>query len=437
MEDYLSWGRWPQVKQQVRRIEWRGDLLPDPLGRSLLPRGLGRSYGDSCLNADNVLLDARGLNRFIQFDPESGILQCEGGVSFDAILRLIVPRGWFLPVVPGTKLITIAGAIANDIHGKNHHTKGTFGCHVTAFELLRSDGTRRVCARDQNPELFRATIGGLGLTGLITWAEVQLLRIKSAWIDMQTIRFGDLSEFFPISKESNERFDYTVAWVDFTATGKATGRGHFIRGNHSEQGNLAVHRPPKVSVPVEFPNWALNPMSVHAFNLVYYHRQLKRVKASHSHYEPFYFPLDMVGDWNRIYGRRGFFQYQCVVPYEGDLGCIKEIVSRIARSRQGSFLAVLKTFGKIPSPGLLSFPQPGVTVALDFSHSGAGVLNLMEELDRVVESAGGRLYPAKDSRMSAAGFQRMYPQWRELSKWIDPAFSSSFWRRVTVPQVNA
>lgn len=436
MEDYLSWGRWPRVVQSVRRMEWRSDPLPDKPEGSLLPRGLGRSYGDSCLNADNVLLDARGLNRFIQFDAERGILRCEGGVSFDAILRLIVPRGWFLPVVPGTKFITIAGAVANDIHGKNHHTSGTFGCHVTAFELLRSDGNRLVCAPDKYAELFRATIGGLGLTGLITWVEVSLLRIRSAWIDMQTVRFGNLAEFFPLSAESNETFDYTVAWVDFTATGKATGRGHFMRGNHSERGNLEVHRAPKVSVPLEFPNWVLNPISIRLFNIGYYHRQLSHVKQSHSHYEPFYFPLDLVGDWNRIYGRRGFFQYQCVVPFESDLGCIQEIVSRIARSQQGSFLAVLKTFGKIPSPGLLSFPQPGVTVALDFSHSGGLVLELMAELDRVVESAGGRLYPAKDARMSAAGFQRMYPQWREFSNWIDPAFSSSFWRRVTSSSVS-
>ena len=289
-----------------------------------------------------------------------------------------------------------------------------------------------MCSPTEHADLFRATIGGLGLTGLITWAEIELIRIRSAWIDSETVRFGGLSEFFPISRDSS-KFEYTVAWVDFSATGKSLGRGLFLRGNQSAHGGLEVHRDPKVSIPVELPNCVLSPFSIRAFNLAWYHRQQKPVKSSHTHYEPFCFPLDRVGNWNRIYGRRGFFQYQCVLPCEGDPGCLQEIVDRIAHSRQGSFLAVLKTFGDLPSPGMLSFPRPGVTLALDFPNGGDNTLRLMEGLDAVVEQAGGCLYPAKDARMSPHRFQKMYPRWREFAEFVDPSFSSSFWRRVTAP----
>jgi FAD/FMN-containing dehydrogenase len=431
MEDNLSWGRWPRVSQELTRINWRNDPLPECLGRTLLPRGLGRSYGDSCLNEGNVLLDTSGLNRFIGFNREAGILRCEGGVTLDSILKLIVPFGWFLPVVPGTKFVTIGGALANDIHGKNHHRRGTLGCHVSAFELARSDGSRMVCSPSQNAGLFRATIGGLGLTGLITWVEVRLLAIQSAFIEVETIKFLGLSEFFTLSQESNSGYEYCVAWLDFSATGKRLGRGIFIRGNHSSEGVLCAHREPLVSVPFDFPNWALNPITVRGFNWFYYHRQMSRFRAAHSHYDPFFFPLDMVGEWNRIYGRRGFFQYQFVVPYESDMSAIGQIVARIARSRQGSFLAVIKTFGSDPSPGMLSFPRSGVTVALDFANGGQPTMELMKVLDEDVKAAGGTLYPAKDARMAPELFQQMYPQWREFSKLVDPRFSSSFWRRVT------
>ena len=373
------------------------------------------------------------LNHLLAFDPENGVLRCESGVSFDEVLQFIVPLGWFLPTTPGTKFVTVGGAIANDVHGKNHHRAGTFGCHVTQFELLRSDGERMLCSPDKNPRWFAATIGGLGLTGLITWAEFKVRRIETSAIEMESIKFGGLDEFFSITAESDGNFEYTVSWQDCLAQGKSLGRGIFMRGNHARNGSrdLKVHTKPRLNVPIDFPSFALNSLSIKAFNFLYYARLRQRVTKATVHYNPFFYPLDSINNWNRIYGARGFFQYQFVVPFGANTDTIREILKEIGDSRQGSFLAVLKTFGDVPSPGLLSFPRPGVTLALDFPNRGAETIHLFDKLDRIVLQAGGRIYPAKDAHMSAATFQINYPQWKEFAQYIDPAFSSSFWRRVT------
>jgi len=430
-----SWGRYPKATHSLHRLAWRSDPFPNGLAQPVLPFGLGRSYGDSCLNDGGSLLLTRALNHFLAFDEEQGLLQCEAGVNLDEVLRFIVPRGWFLPTTPGTKFVTVGGAIANDIHGKNHHRAGTFGCNVTRFELLRSNGERLLCSPEQNSALFAATIGGLGLTGIITWAEFRLRRISNSMIEMESLPYANLSEFIEISAESDEHFEHTVAWLDCLAEGPSLGRGIFMRGNHAgpENHDLRVHRAPSLSVPVEFPDFVLNQYSIKAFNALYYAKGCLANTRSTVHYEPFFYPLDAINHWNRIYGRRGFFQYQFVIPFSGDQGAIREIISRIAASGQGSFLAVLKTFGDRPSPGMLSFPAPGVTLALDFSNQGPDTLRLFNELDSVVLEAGGRLYPAKDARMSAYSFQDRYPRWQEFSQYIDPQFSSSFWRRVTSP----
>jgi FAD/FMN-containing dehydrogenase len=428
-----SWGRQPQATQAARPLFWRADPIPPTPGKTVLPYGLGRSYGDSCLNDGNVLLLTRCLDHVIRFDSENGTLQCEAGVTLDDVLQLIVPRGWFLPITPGTKFVTVGGAIANDVHGKNHHRAGTFGCHVTRFELLRSSGERLLCSPSQNTDWFEATIGGLGLTGLITWAEFNLRRVENSLITMESVKFGELEEFFDVSAESDRDFEYTVAWLDCVSGGRSLGRGIFMRGNHANGDNRSrlTHGPPRRTVPFDFPGIALNPWSIRAFNFLYYSRQREKNRKKTVHYDGFFYPLDAISHWSRIYGRRGFFQYQFVVPAAQNREAIREILTRIAKSGRGSFLAVLKTFGDAKSPGLLSFPRPGVTLALDFPNQGAATLALFDELDRIVLEAGGRIYPAKDARMSPGMFQGGYPDWQRFQHWLDPQFSSSFWRRVT------
>jgi FAD/FMN-containing dehydrogenase len=442
-----SWGRYPKVTQELRALHWRTDSFPAlPQGKTILPRGQGRSYGDACLNDGEYLLSTSGLDRLIGFSPATGLLRCESGVTLEQILAFFVPQGWFLPVTPGTKYVTIGGAIANDVHGKNHHRAGNFGHHVRRFELLRSDGTRRICSPTENADWYQATIGGLGLTGLITWAEVQLKPVQGPFISQEVIRFKNIEEFFQISESSDADYEYTVSWIDCLAHGKSLGRGHFIRGNHSNRlaNRLAnrsasrLTRPEvarekrKKNVPFDFPGWTLNSLSVKAFNTLYYNRQISKSKFSTVHYDPFFYPLDAIRSWNRIYGKRGFLQYQCVVPYQnGNAGseAIREVLGRIAAAKTGSFLAVLKTFGNIPAVGMMSFPRPGVTLALDFPNSGEKLYRLFESLDQVVAQAGGALYPAKDARMSSAHFLQFYPRYSEFIRFIDPQISSSFWRR--------
>jgi FAD/FMN-containing dehydrogenase len=430
-----SWGRYPIVKpRQVIPIFWRNEL-PDlsSFEEPILPFAYGRSYGDSCLNEDGIALDARYLKRFIAFDERQGVLRCEAGVSLAEVLDLVVPCGWFLPVSPGTKFVSVGGAIANDIHGKNHHKAGTFGCHVTCFELLRSNGERLLCSPDQHSDLFRATIGGLGLTGVILWAEFRLKPITNPFISMERIRYSSLAEFMDISAESDTDFEYTVAWVDCLASGRQLGRGLFMRGNHdgSEQYiSKQMRKKGALTIPCDFPSFVLNTLTIKAFNEVYYHVQFGKHVKQVVPYDPFFYPLDAIYHWNRMYGKRGFLQYQCVVPYSNGYEAMKDVLSCISCSGQGSFLTVLKKFGDVPSPGMLSFPRPGLTLALDFAYEGKKTLQLCEQLDRIVRESGGAVYPAKDARMTAESFQAYYQQWREFERYKDPQFSSSFWRRV-------
>jgi len=432
---YQSWGRYPRAEQEVVRLWSRHDLLTREAidGKTALPRGNGRSYGDSCLNDGGMLIDARGLDHFIAFDPATGILRCEAGVLLADILKLAVPKGWFVSATPGTQLITVGGAIANDVHGKAHHRDGTFGRHVHCFELLRSDGSRLLCSPSENPEWYRATIGGLGLTGVILWAEIVLKRISNPYIDSETIKCANLEEFFEASADSDKDYEYTVAWLDCTARGRGLGRALFSRGNHAPASRRKTLTAPgrRLTFPFEPPVSLVNGLTLRAFNKLYYHRQQKRRQQAIVHYVPFFYPLDGVLEWNRLYGPNGFFQYQCVVPKSGGQDAARELLECISNSGEGSFLAVMKMFGDIKSPGILSFPCAGVTLAVDFPNRGQRTLALMERLDAVVREAGGRVYPAKDARMSAESFQRYYPQWRELLPFIDPDFSSSFWRRVT------
>lgn len=432
---YHSWGRYPQSEQLAVPLHWRTLPLPIPLDskRTFLPFGNGRSYGDVCLNSGGLLLNARGLDRFVAFDSAKGILRCESGMLLGEILALTVPQGWFPPVVPGTKFVTIGGAIANDIHGKNHHSSGTFGCHVRSLELLRSDGQRLRCSTSENPDWFRATIGGLGLTGLILWAEIALKQIDNSVMEVETIRYGQLDDFFELLIESDEKYEYTVAWVDSMAKGKHLGRGHFIRANHAVPGIKQLSAPRfQASMDVDPPFSLITRTSARLFNNLHYRKQCRTQSTGLTHYEPFFFPLDRLLHWNRIYGPHGFHQYQCLLPLSDDgRSALQDIFRRGVHGGIDCFLSVLKVFGNLQSPGLLSFPRAGVTLTLDLCHRGERTLRLLDDFDGVVRSVGGSVYPAKDARMSSSSFRQYFPHYRELEQFRDPKFSSSFWRRTT------
>lgn len=432
---YQAWSRFPITRQSGVALNICNAALPidRASGKTYLPFGNGRSYGDCCLNDGGVLIDCRGLNRIISFDAATGRLCCESGVLLEDILTLILPQGWFLPVTPGTQFITVGGAIANDVHGKNHHVAGTFGRHVRRFELLRSDGSRRICSPRKNAEWFRATIGGLGLTGVISWAEIQLKPVANAAINQEVIRFSGLGEFFNLSRGSEDTHEYTVSWVDSLAGGAALGRGMFIRGNHAEAGDGPIPRAPgrPIEFPLDPPFPLLNRLSLRCFNALYYRKQLTRRKRALVHCKTFFYPLDGIRKWYRLYGPRGLLQHQSVIPYEAGEAAVRELMERSVRAGAGSFLTVLKVFGSIPSAGMMSFPRPGVTLTLDFSNKGEKTFLLLDELDSVVGKAGGVVNPYKDGRMSAESFQSFFPQWRTFSAYTDPCFSSSLWRRVT------
>lgn len=430
-----SWGHYPNAPQTGHACHWRSELAAqlDSIVReqgSTLPFGNGRSYGDSCLAASSHVVQMRSLDRFIQADWENGVLLAEAGVTLAEILAIAIPQGWFLSVTPGTQFATLGGAIANDVHGKNHHLRGTFGNHVLRFGLLRHGQEALTCSSSENPALFAATIGGLGLTGVIEWAEIRLMPIRSSQIDSTVVRFGGLSEFFALSTELDHQHEYSVAWIDCLAKGSNTGRGVFIVGDHARYGQQEVDQSPKLRVPLTPPLSLINNLSLRAFNEVYWRVHPASRTRLRSSYEPFFYPLDRILHWNRIYGNQGFQQYQCVIPDAVAEVAMRELLGAIAESGQGSFLAVLKRCGDIASPGLLSFPLPGTSLALDFPQKADLDRALFPHLDAIVREAGGRLYPAKDAHMSGNDFRLAYPAWEQLESLRDPALNSLFWKRV-------
>ncbi len=422
------WNRLPRV-EHAEIFELFDRFAPLPTTAvSLLPFGNGRSYGDVCLNAGGALLRTRHLNRFIAFDRTSGCLSCEGGVLLKEILDLIVPQGFFLPVTPGTQYVTVGGAIANDVHGKNHHLAGSFGYYIRRVELLRSDGSRLICSPTENSKWFFATIGGLGLTGLITFAEIQLIPIANPYLLTQTLRFRTLEEFWALEQETKDFWPYLVAWIDCTSPTK---RGLLFAGCHAPpQETLPNYKPKSFKFPIDMPCSLIHPLTLRLFNALYY-RFPRKPKTQLRHYAPFFYPLDKIRQWNRLYGKRGFYQYQCVIPPVAAKQGIACLLEYIAKSGEGSFLAVLKNFGDKSGAGMLSFPRPGVTLALDFPNRGEQTLRLFRNLDAIVAEAGGAIYPAKDARMPGKLFRAAYPKWEAFTSYIDPKFSSSFWRRVT------
>jgi L-gulonolactone oxidase len=431
MQRVSSWGRLVLAPHEIRRpafLDQAQDAIQSP-GPKQLCFGLGRSYGDVCLNANGRLIVTDALDRIISFDRDRGILRAEAGLSLDRLLRVAVPAGWFPPVAPGTKFVTLGGAVANDVHGKNHEAVGTFGAHVTALGLARSTGEVLMLSRTENRNLFAATVGGLGLTGVILWVELQLAPIRSAMIDSETLPLGNLADFFRVSEERAD-WPYRAAWIDCLAKGSAAGRGFYIRGRHAESGGLAIHPVPRIGAPFHAPGWALNAHTIGLFNRAYLHRPFV-LGAKRVHYDPFFFPLDAVANWNRLYGKRGFFQHQSVIPMADAFDALRKLLELTAEFSEGSFLVVLKLFGDKPSPGLISFPMPGATLALDFPNKGESTRRLLDRMAEVVLAAGGHLYPAKDATMSGDAFRTGYPAWWKLEAERDPAILSDFWRRVT------
>lgn len=429
MVSVSSWGRLGHWQHDVRELFDRRLAAAQICGVSSgLPRGRGRSYGDVCLNPGGILWDTAALDRFISFDAESGRLICEAGVLLRDIQRLAVPRGWTLPVTPGTLLVSVGGAIANDVHGKNHHVHGSFAGHVRRITLLRTDGEVIECGPDLQQPWFAATVGGVGLTGLVLMAELQLRRVPGAWLDVETIPFGGPDEFFTLADASEAAWEHTVAWIDcITGSG---GRGIFTRGNHVAGPATGPRPESALRVPFVPPVSVVNGLTLRLFNALYYNVKRRRAARSVLHNEPFLYPLDNIRDWNRLYGPKGFYQYQCVLPRGDASRSVRDMLREIARSRQGSFLAVLKTFGRAEPAGLLSFPRPGVTLALDFPNRGNATETLFSRLDAIVRAAGGAIYLAKDARMPRDLFVQGYPKLHEFLQYRDPGISSAMSRRL-------
>ena len=413
MTTLSGWGRYPRAACRVLAPDTRAEaaevLAAEP---SLIPRGQGRSYGDAALNPAATLRTGR-MDRIRAFDPGTGRVTAEAGMTLADLLQVFVPRGWFPPVTPGTRFVSIGGMVAADVHGKNHHRDGSFGDHVESLELLTADGRVLVCSETENAALFRATRGGMGLTGVILSATFRLRRIETAWIRQETLRCRDLAEAMALFEES-AGWTYTVAWIDCLAGRAARGRSILYRGEHAGAGELPAglaadplrpRRKRVLRVPFDLPSFTLNGLSVRAFNALYY--GAARPGTGFVDYETFFYPLDAVLEWNRIYGTPGFVQYQCVLPKAESAKGLDRLLGAIAASGQGSFLAVLKLFGA-GSGGPLSFPMEGYTLALDFRAS-PGTFSLLRALDRIVAEHGGRLYLAKDACMGAGMLRRGYP----------------------------
>ena len=425
-----SWGRLSCEPHLIQPLRDRSRLaLPGGSGGSALPFGNGRSYGDVCLNPGGRLWTTRGLDRFIAFDPSTGVIECEAGLLLDEIIAVVLPRGWFLPVTPGTRFATLGGAIANDVHGKNHHRAGTLGEHVRSLVLARTDGTIIECSPSSRHEWMAATIGGMGLTGVIVSARMQLMPVPSEWMCTETIAFDTLADFFRLSRDSENQWEYVVSWIDCVHGQGLDTRGIFFRANHASHEAAAPKARQRV-VPVTPPFSLINQVSLRAFNAAYFLANRLRSGRRLQHLLPFFYPLDSLLGWNRVYGPRGFYQYQCVVPRAAEIDSTAELMKVIRTSGQGSFLAVLKTFVDRPPAGLLSFPLAGTTLALDFPNEGERTEKLFARLDAIVREAGGRLYPAKDARMGRELFEQGYPRLTQFLPYRDAGISSAMSRRL-------
>ncbi len=407
----------------------------------MIARGLGRSYGDPAVCTDGVVVGMRSRRHYLSFDDQRGVLHAESGASLADVIETFLPRGWFPPTVPGTKFVTIGGAIAADIHGKNHHVDGSFGSFVDFFTLLAADGRVLTCSRDRNRQLFEATVGGMGLTGIVLDAQIRLRRVPSAWCHVQTERARDLGDMLSRLTSEDDAFRYSVAWLDGIARGRSLGRGVLMRANTADPSALPPRwrsRPHcssprrRHTLPCFLPGVTVNPVSMRLLNSTYYH--LHRPGESLVDFDRYFFPLDAVEHWNRGYGRRGFVQYQALFPNDSAETGTRELLECVTRSRLSSFLAVLKRSGPA-GDGMLSYLFPGVTLALDFPNVGPRLAEITKQLDRILLKHDGRLYLAKDALTSAETIRAMYPrldEFLDVRRQIDPdgLFSSDLSRRL-------
>jgi len=402
----MSWGMYPKIKNTVFKFD-KNKTLRKIINEhdELIPYGNGRSYGDSALSSN--IIDARPKDYFIDFNEENGLLHVQTGVLLSEILESFIPRGWFLKVTPGTKFITVGGAIASDIHGKNHHVEGCFSECIKEFKIMLADGKVVTCSKEATPDLFRATCGGQGLTGIILDAKIYLKKINSQYIDQTTIKTKNLKETFEAFEEYQNK-PYSVAWIDCLAKGNKIGKCLLMVGDFRDDGKLDYKPKPQKSIPFNFPSFALNNWSVRAFNWFYYGKIKERVSKQRVDIDTFFYPLDAIGHWNHIYGKNGFTQYQFILPKESSYEGLEEILTTISKSGKGSFLAVLKLYGKA-NDNYLSFPMEGYSLALDFKIE-KGLFDLLDELDEIVVKHKGRIYLAKDVRVSKETFEKGYPQ---------------------------
>ena len=421
-----SWGRLSAELHNVHYLSTSQDL--DKSDGLAIAYGMGRSYGDECLNPAGKLWNTTSLDNFISFDQASGVLRCQAGVQLYTINQLTIPRGWMLAVTPGTQFVTVGGAVANDVHGKNHHMYGSFGHHVLGLTLQRSSGEIIICSPISNKEWFEATLAGFGMTGIILEVTLQLKNVDGPWLDTETIPFSNLTEFYQISDASEKEWEYTVSWIDCTS--KAGIKGLFMRGNNANAISKPLPKSKKLNVPFIMPFSLVNQLSLKPFNTLYYYLNCLKAKKQVAHYESFFYPLDNIRNWNLIYGKKGFFQYQAVIPHHNRLDAIDAMLKQIAKVNMGSFLAVLKTFGDVKPTGLMSFPIYGATLALDFSNGGERTLKLFSNLDAILREAKGRIYLAKDARMPKELFEAGYPRLQEFLAYRDPGISSALSRRL-------
>ncbi|MEZ4771532.1 MAG: FAD-binding oxidoreductase [Bacteroidia bacterium] len=418
-----NWGKYPVAEGPL--ISFREGMKP--VESHWITRGMGRCYGDSSLG--ETMFSSLKMNRFLAFDPEAGILTCESGVTYEDILETFVPKGWFPPVTPGTKFVSMGGALASDVHGKNHHREGSISRYISSFDLLLHDGRIITCSRQQNADIFYATAGGMGLTGMILRLTIQLKRIETSAIRMDSVKAANLEEILGMF----DRFEadtYSMAWIDCLSGGKRVGRSIMMKGEHASQAEvtgtawektpLSIPKKLKLTVPFDFPGFVLNRFSIQAFNTLYYHKQLRKERRIITDYDTFFYPLDAIHHWNRIYGKRGFTQYQLVIPKAAGEKGIKLILDTLRQAGMGSFLAVLKLLGN--SEGLISFPMEGYTLTLDFPIEQR-LFPFLDRLDQIVMDFGGRIYLTKDVRMPAEVFAKTYPalpEFRRIVRALDP-----------------
>jgi FAD/FMN-containing dehydrogenase len=435
-----GWGRYPLQVCELERPERYADLRPT--SDTLIARGQGRSYGDASLNEHGRVLLTERIDRMLELDVQQGILRAEAGVTLADILPVIVKQGWFLPVTPGTKFVSLGGCVASDVHGKNHHHDGGFAEHVLAIELILADGSHIKCSATENADIFWATVGGMGLTGIIGEVTLKLIPIQTTQISVTNHAAKNLAHLFELLQDPALDDRYSVAWVDCLATGEQLGRGVAMFGHHASSAEFSGSNPlqtkPKRtrSLPFDFPSWVLNPLSIKLFNKLYYYKESRKTAPFLSDYDSYFYPLDALGNWNRMYGKRGFVQYQCVLPEATALAGMTALLKELSASRRASFLAVLKRFGAA-GKGLLSFPLPGYTLALDLPLHDKALFSLLDKLDHIVLQHGGRVYLAKDARISAESFRSMYPryaEWLKIKQSVDPAnrYSSSLSRRLHI-----